>query len=88
MTSTPLVVSLALAALLGGCAISWPTSTHTQAAAAGYTGCQPETNEISNVKETVGRLQWNATCQGKRYLCSEVVDGNGRWQYSCAPAVD
>jgi hypothetical protein len=53
-----------------------------QMISAGYTGCQPEDNLISN---TVGHLNgsqlWNATCKGKVYLCSGVDTA----AHSCAP---
>jgi len=82
MKSTTLVISLALGALLGGCA----STSLMQATSAGYTGCQPQANQISNVKSGLNTLLWNASCQGKTYLCSEVSDAKGRWQASCAPA--
>src|SRR5689334_15004658 len=54
--------------------------SYLKTVSAGYTGCLPDANEISNVNS--GRGTWNATCQGKVYLCSAV--GNDS---HCAPAV-
>ena len=57
---------------------------------AGYTGCLPNDNQISNLTDIdgVGSKTWNATCKGKVYLCSTVA-GGPLWQgsYSCAPAI-
>jgi hypothetical protein len=37
---------------------------------AGYTGCLPAENQISNVHDDLGGATWNATCKGKVFLCS------------------
>jgi hypothetical protein len=85
MKTIPVIgISLALGAtLLGGCA----STSLMQATSAGYTGCQPQANQISNVQSGLNTLLWNASCQGKTYLCSAVTDANGGRQVSCAPAV-
>jgi hypothetical protein len=55
-------------------------------ASAGHTGCAPEQLTISNLRSAGGGLLWNATCNGKTYLCSEVASGKSSAEYSCAPA--
>jgi hypothetical protein len=57
---------------------------------AGFTGCGPEENEISNVNaHGDGSGTWNATCKGKVYLCSEGSSAVGQAAtYSCAVAVN
>ena len=83
MTSRSLLlVSVALGVLLGatGC-----ISTDTlKLISAGHTGCTPDQLTISNVQGP-GSL-WNATCNGKTYLCSGVATGKSSADYSCAPA--
>jgi hypothetical protein len=58
---------------------------------AGHTGCSPEQLTISNLQHlgTFGNDEtWNATCDGKVYLCSGVGAGpKSTGTYSCAPAV-
>jgi hypothetical protein len=46
-----------------------------------FTGCSPDKNVISNID--VVNVTWNATCDGKKYLCSGDHD-----PVSCVPAVD
>ena len=51
-----------------------------QIESAGYTGCVPEENQITNVKTILGTpINYRATCKGKTYFCS-----GGH----CAPAAD
>ena len=52
---------------------------------AGHTGCTPEQLTISNV-QGLGATMWNATCNGKTYLCSGVSTGKSSADYSCALA--
>ena len=54
---------------------------------AGHTGCTPDQLTISNHQTTaLGRNEtWNATCNGKVYLCSGVVTGKSSEDFSCAP---
>jgi hypothetical protein len=60
-----------------------------QTVSAGYTGCLPDANEISNVNHSLdGSGTWNATCQGNVYLCSAAAAaGSNSESYHCAPAV-
>jgi len=51
---------------------------------AGHTGCTPDQLTISNVRG-LGSM-WNATCNGKTYLCSGVSTGKSSADYSCALA--
>jgi hypothetical protein len=54
---------------------------------AGFTGCAVDANAITNVNgNTDGSGTWNATCQGKVYLCSQ--GSSGAPTYSCAVAVN
>lgn len=57
-------------------------------ASAGHTGCLPDDNVISNLKQnnTIGSgSTWNATCKGKVYLCSAVALIGDTPSVSCAP---
>lgn len=66
-----------------GCAVS---VDYLKTVSAGYTGCTPDQLTITNRTETM----WNATCDGKVYLCSGTPPAAGSrapGQYSCAPAV-
>lgn len=59
-----------------------------QTISAGHTGCMPTDNTISNVRmDFHGGGTWNATCDGKVYLCSAFQGVNPSDSYSCAPAV-
>jgi hypothetical protein len=51
---------------------------------AGHTGCTPDQLTISNVNGP-GSM-WNATCNGKTYLCTGIVTGKSSADYSCALA--
>jgi hypothetical protein len=52
---------------------------------AGHTGCAPADNELSNVNDAPNSVTWNATCNGKVYLCTGVSDLSNARTYSCAP---
>jgi hypothetical protein len=53
---------------------------------AGFTGCMPEENELSNLAPRPdGSGTWNATCKGKTWLCSAVATTSAH-TYHCAPA--
>jgi hypothetical protein len=53
---------------------------------AGFTGCAVDANVITNVNGNAdGSGTWNATCQGKVYLCS--IGSSSAPTYSCAVAV-
>lgn len=59
-----------------------------QMISAGHTGCLPADNAISNTKMNLdGSGTWNATCNGRLYLCSAFKGVNPSDSYSCAPAV-
>ena len=74
-----------LATVLGTTAcVSLPDQLKT--ASAGHTGCTPEQLTLSNIRTAEGGLLWNATCNGKTYLCSSVMTGKSDAEYSCAPA--
>lgn len=52
---------------------------------AGYTGCMPEENELSNLAPRFdGSGTWNATCKGKTWLCSTIATTSAQ-TYHCAP---
>lgn len=55
-------------------------------ASAGHTGCAPDQISISNVRGATGGSLWNATCNGKTYLCSNVDTGKSSSDISCALA--
>jgi len=59
-----------------------------QLISAGHTGCQPGDNAITNLlARSNGTAQWNATCKGKTYLCTEFQGVAPSPSISCAPAV-
>jgi hypothetical protein len=60
-----------------------------QAASAGYTGCPAEQNEISDSKMDLDVLTWNATCNGKVYVCTAIFTSGGLTptSMSCAPRI-
>jgi hypothetical protein len=70
-------VALLLATAASGCSVT----ANMQRSSAVFTGCSPEKNVISNID--VVNVTWNATCDGKKYLCSGDHD-----PVSCVPAVD
>jgi hypothetical protein len=72
-----LVVLLAVLTGVSGCA----TTGDLKFISAGHTGCTPDQLTISNVQR-FGAL-WNATCNGKTYLCSRAGTSS---DYSCAIA--
>lgn len=78
-------VAVSVATLLGAtaCALS---DNDLKAASAGHIGCAPEQMTISNRRASAGALLWDASCNGKTYLCSLVSTGKSSGEYSCAPA--
>jgi len=56
-----------------------------QIVSAGYTGCLPQDNALSNVNIIGAKGTWNASCLGKTYLCSEIDYLLKSMSYSCAP---
>lgn len=82
MTARPLLrVVVILATLLGATACE--TDNDLKAASAGHIGCAPEQMTVANRRLSGDVLLWDATCNGKTYLCSQVMSTT---QYSCAPA--
>jgi hypothetical protein len=53
---------------------------------AGHTGCTPDQITITKTDGTHfgGTEMWNATCNGKVYLCSGEISG----EHSCAPVAN
>jgi uncharacterized oligopeptide transporter (OPT) family protein len=78
--SLPMVTVILLGALLG--ATACVSTDYLKSISAGHTGCTPDQLTISNVQGSM----WNASCNGKIYLCSGVATGKSAAQYSCAPA--
>jgi hypothetical protein len=77
------IVAVTLATLTGasGC-VSLPDKLKT--ISAGHTGCEPEQLVISAIRNEPTGTLWNATCNGKTYLCSAVQNGKSSDEYSCA----
>jgi hypothetical protein len=80
---------------LAGLALITATACYTvsvmdqlKTVSAGRTGCTPDQITISNHTGSNINETWNATCNGKVYLCSGVAAGNSTENYSCAPAVE
>ena len=75
----PTALAAAVLVAATGCT---PFSEQAKVISAGHTGCTPEQLTISNLSNTwPGNVMWNATCNGKVYLCSGVTGKD----YSCAP---
>jgi len=56
-----------------------------KAVSTGHTGCTPDQLTISNHQYNMYGETWNATCNGKVYLCSGVASGKSSEDFSCAP---
>jgi hypothetical protein len=69
-------------ALLGLCGCA--STPELQDVSAGYTGCLPDENQITNLKQSLGVTTWNATCKGKIYLCSAVGNSRESTSQHCA----
>jgi len=83
MTSSSLrIIAVTLGTLLGGTACV--STDQLKLISAGHTGCTPDNITISNVG-SLGSI-WNATCNGKTYLCTGVETGKSSAEFSCAPA--
>ena len=83
MTSRSLpMATVILGALLG--ATACVSTDNLKLISGGHTGCTPDHLTISNV-QGLGSM-WNATCNGKTYLCSGVATGKSSAEFSCAPA--
>jgi hypothetical protein len=60
-----------------------------QMVSAGYTGCMPDENVLSNFAPTFdGSGTWNATCKGRKYLCSTISTVGNSQSYHCAPVAE
>jgi hypothetical protein len=67
-------LGLAAAGLLGfaNCVATGLSNRDLQEYSAGHVGCQPEEIAISDyLQRHIGRT-WYATCEGKRFLCSQA----------------
>jgi hypothetical protein len=80
-----LKVVIILATLVGATACAL-TDGDLKALSAGHIGCAPEQLTISNRRANAGVLLWDASCNGKTYLCSQAITGKSSAEYSCAPA--
>jgi hypothetical protein len=74
-----------------GCAPMMVNSSFVQdklkLVSAGYTGCVPEENVLTNVSAQFdGSGRWNASCKGQTWLCTSVGQVDGGAQYHCALA--
>jgi hypothetical protein len=81
---------LCLAAVGAGCVPLRPETPGVQKklqfVSAGFTGCMPEDNAITNIDpHPVGEFTWNATCNTSAYLCSSIDEVSGQTHYNCAP---
>jgi hypothetical protein len=83
MASCSLRLATIILALLGVTACE--STGELKLISAGHTGCTPEQLTISNVQGP-GATLWNATCNGKTYLCSAYATGKSSGDYSCALA--
>jgi hypothetical protein len=87
-----LVATIAMAIATGCVSLSANSPIVTdrlKLVSAGFTGCLPDANDISNVvSNSDGSGLWNASCKGKVYLCSAVASGSAQSEsFSCAPSV-
>ena len=91
-TSLLLVVFLGISgcmAMANSIANSPSNITALKTVSAGYTGCLPDENQVSNINATAAGTTWNAKCKSKSkiYLCSSVgYAGDGTESHSCARA--
>jgi hypothetical protein len=84
MTSPSLPMAAVIVGVLLGATACAVDTNALKLISAGHTGCSPDRLTISNVQSR-GFL-WNATCNGKTYLCSGLATGKSSAEYSCAPA--
>jgi hypothetical protein len=80
------VFRLAILAPLFAVSTSCASPGQLKADSAGQTGCLPDAIEVSSPQEVTGGYMWNATCSGKKYLCTALSSGTKSSQVSCAPA--
>jgi hypothetical protein len=86
MTSRPVLMATVMLVTLLGASACVTVTDHLKAVSAGHTGCVPERLTISNIRSAGDAILWDATCNGKTYLCSDVTTGKSSDEYSCAPA--
>jgi hypothetical protein len=81
-----LAMSVVFLGIAGCVSLSSPVAQdQLRRISAGHTGCLPDDNVISNAVQSGSNATWNATCQGKTYLCSAVPAGSSSSSFSCAP---
>ncbi len=93
MRTHEICLGLLVAAVVATSGCVSPNSTIVQeqlkTVSAGYTGCIPEENILTNVAPKAdGSGTWNATCKGKVYLCSGIATGTAGHtseSFHCAP---
>jgi hypothetical protein len=77
---------LAILAPIVAISASCVTPDVLKSQSAGQTGCVPDAIEVSNPQPVTGGYMWNATCNGKKYLCTTLGSGKNSSQVSCAIA--
>jgi hypothetical protein len=75
-------------ALIGLCGCVSMVTPKLRDVSAGYTGCLPDENQITNVRLNLGVTTWNASCKGKTYLCSAVGNSPESTSQHCAPVTN
>lgn len=85
--SCVLVVSSVLLAACGTVSVNSPMiQDRLKLVSAGYTGCKPEDNQLTDVRASFdGSGSWYATCKGRQYLCTSVGSTSGDVSFQCAP---
>jgi hypothetical protein len=78
-----LAILAPIVAILAGCQVM---PERLKALSAGQTGCLPDAIEVSGLQAVSGGIMWNATCSGKKYLCTSLSSGKNSDQVSCALA--
>jgi hypothetical protein len=81
-TAFRLAILAPIVAILAGCI----SPDLLKAQSAGQTGCVPDAIEVSKPQGVTGGYMWNATCNGKKYLCTTLSSGKSSSQVSCALA--
>jgi hypothetical protein len=77
---------LAILAPIVAISASCVSPDQLKAQSAGQTGCVPNAIEVSSPQGVAGGYMWNATCNGKKYLCTTLSSGKNSSQVSCALA--
>jgi hypothetical protein len=73
---------LAILAPIVAVSASCASPAQLKAQSAGQIGCVPDAIEVSKPQSLTDGYMWNATCNGKKYLCTTLMSG----QVSCALA--